>query len=70
MQSRHDPAPDHPTAEWIHHYAADLLAAAPGMHPLDAVRLALVSVEVQESPSQAAPRTAEPSPSRRSPEAR
>lgn len=41
MQSHDDAAPDRPTAEWINRYAAELLASAPGMHPLDAVRQAL-----------------------------
>lgn len=69
MQTHHDAAPARPTAAWIRHYAADLLAAAPGMHPLDAVRRALETVEASEPPSPAAPRTAAPSPSRRRPEA-
>jgi hypothetical protein len=30
-----------PTADWINRYASDLLASAPGMHPLDAVRRAM-----------------------------
>ena len=71
MQTRHDAAPARPTADWIQHYAADLLAAAPGMHPLDAVRLAMVTAEVEASEPRArpVPRTAAPSPSRRRPEA-
>lgn len=71
MHAQYDAAPARPTADWIHHYAADLLAAAPGMHPLDAVRRALETAEASEPPaaSPAAPRTAAPSPSRRRPEA-
>jgi hypothetical protein len=43
MQTRHDAVrtPTHPTADWICHVAADLLASAPGMRPLDAVRQAM-----------------------------
>jgi hypothetical protein len=43
MQTRHDAerTPVHPTAEWIRRYAADLLAQAPDLRPLDAVRLAM-----------------------------
>lgn len=69
MQSHHDADHARPTADWIRHYAADLMAAAPGMHPLDAVRRALETVAASEPPSQPAPRTAAPSPSRRPPEA-
>ncbi len=41
MQIHHDAAPARPTAESISRFAAGLLAAVPGMHPLDAVRLAM-----------------------------
>lgn len=36
-----DLPPSRPTAAWISRYAAGLLAATPGMHPLDAVRQAM-----------------------------
>jgi hypothetical protein len=66
MQTHHDAAPARPTADWIHHYAADLLAAAPGMHPLDAVRLALEVTEGAAEPGREPPaRAAVPSPARR-----
>jgi hypothetical protein len=41
MQLDHHAASPRPTAEWISRYAAELLASAPGMHPLDAVRQAI-----------------------------
>ncbi len=41
MQIQHDAVHARPTAESINRFAAGLLAAAPGMHPLDAVRLAM-----------------------------
>lgn len=39
-----------PTAAWISRYAAGLLASTPGMHPLDAVRLAM---DASEGPGKA-----------------
>lgn len=45
MQTHHDAAPARPTADWIQHYAAEVLASAPGTHPLDAVRQALKATE-------------------------
>lgn len=41
MQFIQDAANARPTADWITRYATDLLAATPGMHPLDAVRQAM-----------------------------
>ncbi len=41
MHFHHDAAHARPTADWITRYASDLLASTPGMHPLDAVRLAM-----------------------------
>lgn len=37
----HGTPPARPTAAWISRYAADLLSSTPGLHPLDAVRLAM-----------------------------
>jgi hypothetical protein len=66
MQTHHDAAPARPTADWIHHYAADLLAAAPGMHPLDAVRRALEVTEGSVEPGrEPTDRAAVPSSARR-----
>lgn len=62
MQIHHDAAPARPTADWIHHYAADLMAAAPGMHPLDAVRRALEVTEGAAEPPRREPPV--PSPAR------
>lgn len=61
MQSHHAAAPARPTADWIQHYATEVLASTPSLHPLDAVRQALQASELQAEP---APRTAAPSPSR------
>lgn len=36
-----DALPERPTAAWINRYAAGLLSAAPGLRPLDAVRMAI-----------------------------
>jgi hypothetical protein len=69
MQTRHDAdrTPSRPTAAWIRHYAADLLAAAPGMRPLDAVRQAM---EVSEKASAPETRATQPPASGRRPPAR
>jgi hypothetical protein len=45
MQVHHEAAHARPTADSINRFAAGLLAAAPGMHPLDAVRLAMEAAE-------------------------
>ena len=37
----HGTPPARPTAAWISRYAADLLGSTRGLHPLDAVRLAM-----------------------------
>jgi hypothetical protein len=67
MHSRHDADPARPTAEWIKRYAADLMAAKPGMHPLDAVRQALEATAGAADPGHEPPaRGAVQSPGRRS----
>jgi hypothetical protein len=55
MQPHPAAAHARPTADWIRHYAADLLAAVPGMHQLDAVRQAIEAKagEVGEPPVRA-----------------
>jgi hypothetical protein len=55
MQTQHDAAPARPTADWIRHYAAEVLASTPGLHPLDAVRQALQATAATAEPGHQRP---------------